>query len=65
VSQAGGVPKITTALPTWGTPVWFYEEHAPRIFAETRRPASAATALEALRAYADRGGWLTETGERR
>jgi hypothetical protein len=28
------VPKITGPLPTWGTPVWFYEEHAPRIFAE-------------------------------
>jgi hypothetical protein len=28
------IPKITTALPTWGTPVWFYQEHAPRIFAE-------------------------------
>ena len=39
------IPKITRALPTWGTPVWFYEKHAPRIFAETRRPASAATAL--------------------
>jgi hypothetical protein len=42
VSQAGGVPKITTALPTWGTPVWFYQEHAPRIFADMRRPASDA-----------------------
>jgi hypothetical protein len=42
VFQAGGVPKITTALPTWGTPVWFYEEHAPRIVAEARRPASDA-----------------------
>jgi hypothetical protein len=34
VSQAGGVPKITMALPTWGTPVWFYAEHA---YAEMRR----------------------------
>jgi hypothetical protein len=44
VSQAGGVPKITTALPTWGTPTWFYAEHAPRIFAEMqdrRCPRSA------------------------
>jgi hypothetical protein len=24
------VPKITAALPTWGAPVWFYNEHAPR-----------------------------------
>jgi len=27
------VPKITSPLPTWGTPVWFYDEHAPRIWA--------------------------------
>jgi hypothetical protein len=27
------VPKITQALPTWGTPVWFYQEYAPRVFA--------------------------------
>jgi hypothetical protein len=32
------IPKITTALPTWGTPPWFFNEHAPRIFAEMRRP---------------------------
>jgi hypothetical protein len=40
------IPKITRALPTWGTPVWFYDEHAPRIFAEMQdqrcpRPADA------------------------
>jgi hypothetical protein len=28
------VPKITTAMPTWGTPVWFYQEHAPRMLSE-------------------------------
>jgi hypothetical protein len=33
------VPKITGALPTWGTPVWFYEEHAPRIWAEMQPKA--------------------------
>jgi hypothetical protein len=28
------VPQITKPLPTWGAPVWFYQEHAPRIVAE-------------------------------
>jgi hypothetical protein len=36
VSQASGVLKIAAALSTWGTPTWFYQEHAPRIFAEMR-----------------------------
>jgi hypothetical protein len=40
------VPKITGALPTWGTPVWFYEEHAPRIWAEMRpKPRKPAGSL--------------------
>jgi hypothetical protein len=45
VLQAGGVPKINGPLPTWGTPVWLYEEHAPRVLAEleTRGQNPAST----------------------
>jgi hypothetical protein len=34
VSQAGRVLELDQPLPTWGTPVWFYREHARRVFAE-------------------------------
>jgi hypothetical protein len=37
VSQASGVPKIAAALPTWGTPTWFYQEHAPQVLAEMQQ----------------------------
>jgi hypothetical protein len=30
------VPKINGPLPTWGTPVWYYRQHAPRILAELK-----------------------------
>jgi hypothetical protein len=33
---ADAVPQRTTPLPTFGCPVWFYEEHAPRIWAEAQ-----------------------------
>jgi hypothetical protein len=34
VMFADSVPKRATPLRTYGCPVWFYEEHAPRIWAE-------------------------------
>jgi hypothetical protein len=35
------LPKITEALRTWMTPVWFYEEHASRIFTELQAQEAA------------------------
>jgi hypothetical protein len=35
------LPKITEALRTWITPVWFYEEHASRIFTELQAQEAA------------------------
>jgi hypothetical protein len=34
VASADSVPKRTAPLQFCGVPVWFYEEHAPRIWAE-------------------------------
>jgi hypothetical protein len=31
------LPKRTTPLQCYGVPVWFYEEHAPRIWAEEQK----------------------------
>jgi hypothetical protein len=36
VGWADRVPKRATPLPTYGCPVWFYREHAPRILAEAQ-----------------------------
>jgi hypothetical protein len=45
------LPKITEAVADWVTPVWFYEEHASRIFSELQSEEAAWRAATDRRVF--------------